>query len=344
VAYDASSGEWLLGGPAGNIVARTDGQLVHAELKLPPVLLEDLLSVAPLVLQGRGEFGCSIDPVHERLVAATKMVRQPAALRSLRSDPEQWADQWKATLGRQQAKVFGLPGDSPTGFALLVADAHMKRIGLGLEAAPASLRNYWLESDRLGRDSNGGMVRWWFALSDARIPWDPQRKLAHFENSNVRVLSEAQMLNAMGERVVAQGGDPAADAFAKNFTLQFAALQERYPEYGRLRHIFDLAVALEIVRAQIQAGLGKPLTQLGDGSSEPHLPVAPREIDSVVATRRSSDGRVSAIVSGGVTIAPGATRRRLREHVGHSASIPLEASPGDREEVSSPPWEPAFWR
>jgi hypothetical protein len=343
VAFDPSCNEWLIGGPAGNVAADAQGVLLHNELRLPPILLEDLLTVAPHVFHQRGEFGCSIDPVQERLVAAYKMAQSPTAIRDLRSDPDHWATEWKSKLGKQRTNMIGLPDDSPTGYALLIADAHMKRIALGLEPAPDGLANYWLEADSISQVDRGPMVRWWFTLSDARIPWDPERKIAHFPLSNVRVLSESQMLDSQGARVVADRPDWAADAFARNFTSKFEALQRSHAAYGRLRHIFDLAVALEIVRSQIQAGHGKPFQSLNRFELQPHLPVAPKEIDSVVATRRFSDGGVSAIVSGGVTISPRATVDRLRRSTGQFDAIAIETSPGEREEPRDGHEKP-FWR
>jgi hypothetical protein len=343
VALDSQTGEWLLGGPAGSVAANAQGELLHSELKLPPVLLEDLLTIAPHVLNDKGEFGCSIDPIQERLVAAYKMARSPTSIRDLRSDPDHWAQEWKAKLGRQRTTIIGVPDDSPTGYALLVADAHMKRIALGLEPSPAGLKNYWLEADLLGQQSKSSMVRWWFTLSDSRIPWDNERKIAHLVHSNVQVQSEAQMLNARGERQAADRPDWAADAFARNFTTQFEVLQENFAIYGRLRHIFDLAVAMEIIRSQMQAGHGKPFQVLQRSAVQPHLPVAPREIDSVVATRRSSDGMVSAIVSGGVTIEPRTVSKRMRLDTESLRSISVETSPGERE-LCLEHFEVPFWR
>lgn len=331
VAFDSSCGEWLIGGPAGNIAANANGDLLHRDLRLPPILLEDLLTIAPHVLGSKGELGCSIDPVPERLIAAYKMAQSAVSLRDLRSDPEHWAEKWKTKLGRQRAVVVGIPDDSPTGYALLVADAHMKRIALGLEPAVDGLRNYWLEADSLSQTNRGPMVRWWFTLSESRIPWDPERRIAHLVESNIRVLSQSQMFDAEGDRVATSKTDWAADAFAKGFTAKFPSLQRSYPVYGRLRHIFDLAVAMEIVRAQVHAGHGKPFHCLHRFDIQPHMPVAPREIDSVVATRRSSDGSVSAIISGGVSIAPQSTADRIRRTPKAFENLILEVSPGERK-------------
>lgn len=342
VTWDESTGEWLIGGPAGDIAANPQGVLLHRSLRLPPILLEDLLTVSAHVLQQRGELGCSIDPVQERLVAAYAMANQSSSTRMLRRDPEGWADAWKAKLGKQKATIVGIPEDSPTGFALILADAHMKRLAFGLEPSIDGLNNYWIESDKVGGKQAQSMVRWWFSMANHGIPFDPERHLYRFEKSNVEVLSETQMMNQQGQRVVANAPDAAADAYARNFTRRFDELQRAFPEYGRLRHVFDLAVAFEIIRSQIQAGLGEPFQILGTNHVVPRLDVAPKEIDSIVATRRRSDGSISAIVSGGVSIDLRTTPKRLRQHRELANDVDWHASPGDSKDQDA--LESTFWR
>ena len=343
VAYDASSREWFLGGPAGNIVADAAGDLIHNELKLPPVLLEDLLSIAPRILRDRGEFGCSIDPDPDRLVSAYQLAGQPGSIRKLRRDPEGWAEEWKETLGRQHANIIGLPADSPTGYALLIADAHMKRLALGLEPSVDGVKNYWLETELRGRKSSGSMVRWWFSCLQSRIPYDPEKKIYHLESPNVQVLSETQMMDVKGERKVSERQDGAADAFARNFTARFDALQKAHPIYGRLRHIFDLAIALELIRNEIDNGSGDKFEVFGNPAYAPRLPIAPKEIDSIVATRKMGDGSISAIVSGGVSIDTRSIASRLREHATLGEKVSLEGSPGESS-GSEDSLDKSFWR
>lgn len=351
LAWDSPSQDWLLGGPAGNLAASRQGDLVHRELKLPPVLLEDLLTVAHHVLNNQGEFGCSIDPEPSRLVAAYQMANEKASSRLLARDPEAWVTQWKQKLGFQKANVVGIPQDSPTGYALLIADAHMKRLAFGLEPSVNGLANYWLESDRLGYAKEQSMVRWWFALSDSGIGFDADQHIYHFINSNVSVLSETQMMSTQGERVVAQFPDRAADAFAKNFTAKFESLQKAYPIYGRLRHIFDLAVAMEIVRSQRIPGQQQvesvaSYKVLGKKAYVPHMEIAPTQIDSIVATRKRSDGSISAIVSGGVSIEPRAIPGKLRVGSELKNRVSLERSPGEDLQIQpdSNALEIPFWR
>jgi hypothetical protein len=315
------------------------------------VLLEDLLTVAHHVLNNQGEFGCSIDPEPSRLVAAYQMANEKASTRLLARDPEAWVTQWKQKLGFQKANVVGISQDSPTGYALLIADAHMKRLAFGLEPSVNGLANYWLESDRLGYAKEQSMVRWWFALSDSGIGFDADQHIYHFLNSNVSVLSETQMMSTQGERVVAQFPDRAADAFAKNFTAKFESLQKAYPIYGRLRHIFDLAVAMEIVRSQRIPGQQQvesvaSYKVLGKKAYVPHMEIAPTQIDSIVASRKRSDGSISAIVSGGVSIEPRAIPGKLRVGSELKNRVSLERSPGEDLQIQpdSNALEIPFWR
>ena len=329
VAFDKESKEWFLGGPAGNLVTNASRELLNPESGLPPVLLEDLLGIAPHVLRDKGEFGCSIDPDPKRLAQAYEMARSTSSVRLMQRQPERFAEQWRQKLGRQHAKVIGLNQDSPTGYALLIADAHMKRLGLGLEPCPTQMKSYWQEKDVLASSNistDAGLVRWWFSLTDHKIPMDPDRKIYHFASSNVQVLSEAQMMNALGDRVAANSPDLAADAFAKKFTRNFDRLQRDYPVYGRLRHIFDLAIALEIVRHEIKNGNGKPFLVIDNPDAQPRLPVSPLELDSVSSTHRTPSGTMSVMISGGVTIQTSRLSRRLIVDKSETNRVAIESS------------------
>ncbi len=303
LARDPATNEWYLGGPAGDLVMDRKGNLVGRSTGLPPVLLEDLLSVAPLVLNGRGPLGCSIDPVPERLKAVSEMAVSPLAKKSLTQHAAKFCDRLTETLGDQQATIFGLPDDSPTGIALLIADEHMKRIGLGLEKGPAGLLSYWEEAEKRGAIRTSGLIRWWFALrDDIRIGVDDSALLFAIESPTVRVMSQRQFMDQTGARHEAKDQDQAADAFASGFTENYAQLQTMYPMYGRLRHIFDLCVAMRLIREEVLAGRGIELSLLKDRSIQPHSAEPLKWIPSTAAWRKTSNGRVSAIVSGGVTI------------------------------------------
>jgi len=303
LARDPETNEWYLGGPAGDLVMDRRGNLVGRSTGLPPVLLEDLLSVAPLILNGRGPLGCSIDPVPERLKAVSEMAVSPLAKRSLTQHAAKFCERLTETLGDQRATIFGLPDDSPTGIALLIADEHMKRIGLGLEKGPPSLLSYWEEAEKRGAIRASGLIRWWFALrDDIKIGVDDSLSVFAIESPTVRVMSQRQFMDHTGARHAADDQDLAADAFALGFTENYAQLQTMYPMYGRLRHIFDLCVVMRLIREEVTAGRGIELSLLKDRAIQPHSAEPLKWIPSTAAWRKTSNGRVSAIVSGGVTI------------------------------------------
>ena len=84
-------------------------------------------------------------------------------------------------------------------------------------------------------------------------------------------------------------------------------MAKKYPVYGELRNIFDLAMAVAIIQSE---GLAdhvswKPtLLITGDKLRLPQRP-APREVETVINHRVINERYVIAGVSGGVMVAPG---------------------------------------
>jgi hypothetical protein len=71
---------------------------------------------------------------------------------------------------------------------------------------------------------------------------------------------------------------------------------------------------MEILRHESDKELFQPFEVLGTPKYTPRLAVAPKSIDSVVATRNRIDGGMSAIVSGGVSIEPNLVTKKLQIH------------------------------
>jgi hypothetical protein len=312
LAFDLENNDWLIGGPAGNLGLHADGQLVNQETGLPPILLEDLLSIAPLILNGGRDFGCTINPDENRLRDAHAFARRSSSLRELRYSPDRFMESWKKMLGNQATIVIGLPADSPTGLAMLTADAAMKRLGMGLDPLPRPTKSYWGEIDALRQSETSTMLRWWLSLSDSDIVMDKERRIYSLENNNVQLRSESQHFEASGKRTATGKVDPAANRFAASFTENYRELIGPYPIFGRLQHIMDLAVALEIVRLEMEHGRGEPFTALNSPRVQPRMPVAAKEIESIAATHKGFDGSQMAVVSGGVGVAVSHVRRRIK--------------------------------
>jgi len=318
VARDLKTHDWYLGGPAGGLVLDANGNLTSRITGLPPVLLEDLLCVAPLILQEKGPLGCSIDPMPESLQKLSEQIKRGEFVKQLRSKPEKATQFLSDTLGDQRATFFGLPNDSPTALALLVADEHMKRVGLGMVDVPptsfkanpisTSVVNYWQACQKSGEVPGESMVRWWFALpTKVSIGVDESGDVFSIDSSTVRVLSQKQFLDERGERHDAAEKDLAADAFADSFTRAFPDLQTQFSAYGRLRHIFDLAVALQVIAEETPDRNARPLSialSLIASSDEyrPRVAFPIQSVPSIAAWRKTDNGRVAAVVSGGVMV------------------------------------------
>jgi hypothetical protein len=75
------------------------------------------------------------------------------------------------------------------------------------------------------------------------------------------------------------------------------------------------------------------------------MQIAPTQIDSIVATRKRTDGSISAIVSGGVSIEPRAIPGKLRVGSDLKNRVSLERSPGEDLQIQShDALEIPFWK
>ncbi len=159
----------------------------------------------------------------------------------------------------------------------------MKRLGLGLEKGPAKLTSYWKESEKRGGVPASSLIRWWFALrDDIRIGVDKANQVYSLETPTVRVLSQKQWMDAAGNRKDIADIDAAADAFADSFTRNFDELQVMHPIYGRLRHVFDLCVAMRIIRDEDK----QAFSFLNQASISPHSENPVKWIPSISSWRK----------------------------------------------------------
>jgi hypothetical protein len=130
----------------------------------------------------------------------------------------------------------------------------------------------------------------------------------------VRVLSENELLAEQGQRVHTGASDPLNRQFAESFTSHFAELAAKYPVYGELRNIFDLAMAVALIQTEgLAEHVGWKPTLLASGEKL-RLPQGntPREVETVVNHRVINQRLVIAGVSGGVMVAPGDVLREVR--------------------------------
>ena len=299
VVLDKENADLLLLGPAGGEIRIENGTWISAVTQTSPVLLQDVLAIysafdndsSPTVL-------CSLDPTQEGIARIHALLSKPSAAAQLTRNPVRGMEQLSQTLGMHQVSISGLDPASPTALALLEADIHMKRLGLGLEVPTNGLMNYPEWSEKLGLQPSGQLLRWWFTPDYPEIQCDAEQTVFAFPNRRVRLESERQRMDAAGNRNVDAFKDEAADKFAQQFTAEYTAIQQKYPLYGRLSHIFDIAIACKLARENSSWKSHYSLAKIADA------PV-PKAIASTTATgswKHNGQAHKWIVISGGVLL------------------------------------------
>src|SRR5208337_2019214 len=90
-----------------------------------------------------------------------------------------------------------------------------------------------------------------------------------------------------GERIHPGTSDELTRQFAQSFTQHFEELAVRYPIYGELRNLFDLALTGALIRQDDLAGrTGWHMTCFGDPAAyQVESAPAPQKVDTVVNYR-----------------------------------------------------------
>jgi hypothetical protein len=304
-----ASGDLVLAGPAGDWRVDDDGRIRSQRTAQPVVRLDDLL-----VLLRRGpqaansHFGCSINPRQEAL-ARTQAFLASTSKRAIEpSQRKQWLGDLRDSVGKQDIEIFGVEPASHVAGVLVEADYHMKLIGMGLVDGVDGVESY-LQSIRLAAGEVPpamSVLRWWFALNYDSIRTSPDKNAFELVGQGVRVLSESELLAEQGRRVHTGQSDPLNQQFAERFTAHFAELAQKYPVYGELRNIFDLAMAVAIVQKEGLLKQADWQPSVLASSKNLRLPqrAVPRQVETVINHRIINRRQIVAGVSGGVMVAP----------------------------------------
>ncbi len=303
------SGDLVLAGPASDWYVNDDGRILSKVTNQPVVRLDDLLT---LLRRGadaaHSHFGCSINPRQESL-AKTQAFLAVSSQKPLEpGQRKKWLGDLRDTVGKQDIEIFGVDGASRLAEVLVEADYHMKLIGMGLVEGVEGVESY-LNSIHLRTGEQPpamSVLRWWFTLNYDGIARSDANDAYELVGQGVRVLSENEMLAQQGQRVHTGQSNPLNRQFAESFTAHFDELAKKYPVYGELRNIFDLAMVVAIIQKD---GLAdkvhwKPTVLTSSEKLRvPHGNV-PREVETVINHRVVNQRTILAGVSGGVIVAP----------------------------------------
>lgn len=299
IVLDKEANDVYLAGPAGGAIESVNGTWVLGATQTSPILLQDVLAICnSFADQDSPTVVCSLDPTAEGLARVHALLNKPDAAARLVRNQTRGAAELAETLGGHRVSISGLDPSSPTALALLEADIHMKRLGLGLETVSGSLNSYPEWAEKLGIQPSGQLLRWWFTPDYPEISCNAEQTLFALPTRRVRLESERQNMDATGNRDVEAQGDEAADRFAKQFTEQYTAIEQKFPLYSRLSHIFDLAISCKLA---VEHSDWKPYTQV------PTILAAevPREVESTTAAgtwKKGGQAHRWIVVSGGVEL------------------------------------------
>ena len=301
-------GDVVIAGPAGDWALDAEHRLVATDTGEPVVRLDDLITLLRRERdQHHKPFGCSITPRQANLQATQDFLTQSSAkpLAPGKRARDRWLTELRAALGRQDIEVFGLDPGTHAAHVLVKADHHMKQVGIDLAEGVPGVESYL---DTVARDPDAqpamNVLRWWFATNYQGLARNAEGTAIQLVGPGVCVLSENELLTKRGERIHTGKADDATQGFAHQFTAEFASLSQKYPVYGELRNLFDLAIVAALLDSDDLYGVsGWDPALLLDAE---HLPLpkynAPKEVDTIMNHRVVDKTKILAAVSGGVWI------------------------------------------
>jgi Protein of unknown function (DUF1598) len=300
----------VLARPAGDWKVDVNGRMVSAAAGQPVVRLDDLLT---LMRRGAAtvdsHFGCAINPREEALAKTQAYLASSSQKPIQPGQRKKWLGELRDTVGVQDVQIWGVEPASRLARVLVEADYHMKLIGMGLADGVDGVESY-LASVRLtanGSPPPMSVLRWWFALNYDAIRTSPAEDAFELVGQGVKVLSENELLTAQGKRVHTNQSEPLNRKFAESFTAHFAELAKKYPVYGELRNVFDLAMAVALIQKEGLAERAGWKPMLLTDVEKLRLPAgeAPKQVETVINHRVINRRTIIAGVSGGVIVAPG---------------------------------------
>lgn len=249
VLFSPETNEVIIVGPAGPMAVAAEGQRINRDTKQPVLMLDDLVQCLRNAWFDGGRLGCSIDPRQENLAKTQQF------LSTSRLSGENFRKALRDSLGMQDISVHGLDPNSHAAQVLVEADYLMKCVGLGVEPSIAEVPCYWDRIDlKEGPPPAMEVARWWFTMNYDSILANPAATIFQLCGQGVKVLSENELLAQNGQRVHTGQSQGPTKEFAADFTEHFAALCEKYPAFGQLRGVFDMALVATIVRRQVETG------------------------------------------------------------------------------------------
>ncbi|HEX6962134.1 MAG TPA: DUF1598 domain-containing protein [Lacipirellula sp.] len=336
------TGDLVVAGPAGDWQTTPTGAIVSVDTGRPVVRLDDLLTLwRRQQTEKTGAFGCSIVPRQKALARTQDFLTATSAQPLEPGTRRKWLAGLRDNLGVQDVEYYNIDPDTRVAGLLLAADYHMKLVGMGLAEGVPGVKSY-LATVRVGQGGElppMSILRWWFAMPATEVEASPEHDAFALAQRCVEVLSENEMLAARGERVHTGESEPLNKLFADSFTREFAALVDKYPVYGELERVFELALALALVEREGLAEKTAWTPTLLLDAQRLRLPkvISPRTVETVVNHRLVGGRHIIAGISGGVWM-DGGKSLRVAENSGPTGKLEIVKKHASAGDGSHPAW------
>lgn len=300
-------GDIVLAGPAGPWQEDANGRVVNANNGKPVLKLDYLVELMRNAYSENPTFGCSITPRAENLLKAQQYLAAHNGKSLTIKNTAAWIEGLRQSVGKQDVEVFGTDNQTHLARVLVEADHHMKLIGLGEAPGVPGMSSYLdnlVQSDEPAQAVN--MLRWWFTTNYQTLHASKDGFAYEVVGPAVKVLSENEIVDKLGNRQQTGKSDPLTQQFASEFTHNFEMIAKRYPVYQELRNIFDLAVVSMLIKSQeLDRKVGwNPEFYSQSYGFQPTRATAVTTVESVVSHRITEKRVVLAAVSGGVVVDP----------------------------------------
>ena len=262
VILSEDNNDVYLGGPCEGLKVNDQGVVVGATSGNPAIHLEDFLVAMRSVENARTGQGVSvsIDPTEQGIKQLQQFYRR---LKQNRTPfrPEMQPLVEKA-MGQQVIKLTGVPADSRFSQVLVAADYKMKRLGMGLEAAPIENFPSFMEMAQKAQARNmTAAPRFWMECNYQPIARSEDGNVWQLRGSGVKTLTEESKFDANGKQSGSRKQNQFAVKWAEMMTDRFDELSQAEPAFRELRNMMDLSVVAAIItreRLAEKVGLETP--------------------------------------------------------------------------------------
>jgi hypothetical protein len=303
------TGDLVIAGPASDWHRDAEGRPVSNASGRPVLQLDDMIVLLRFMKANpNGTFGCSITPTQQGLQRTKAFAEQSSAAPLKPGQRPAWLSKLRSQMGRQTITVQGVDPRTRLARLLVEADYRMKLVGMGLEDGTADVPSYLklVSAEKGAAPPPMDVLRWWFTLKYDAVQATADRDAFEIRGPGVQVLSENEMLTALGERVHTGQSEPLNSEFAQRFTKHFGSLTEKYPVYADLQNVFDMGLVAAMIQSQnLAERVNWHMTCFLDPEQyQVALGPAPQQVETVINHKVINQKFIVVGVSGGVHVQP----------------------------------------